>query len=130
MIARTLCSSALVRSLFIILAVIAGGGVAHGGAASLECDGNSLYGQEPDLGVTGTAHFSSNFVDRQVFQRFQGVDGTVTAVRWWGIASQSPAGSACTPLSSVQVGFYTDNLSGPGGGIDEMTVTPTATDTG
>ncbi|MFM1920426.1 MAG: hypothetical protein RLZZ303_2060 [Candidatus Hydrogenedentota bacterium] len=96
------------------------------------CGEDAFVSRPPDdFEITATAFASVRSADRQVYERYDGAPGTVTGIRWWGITTTLPGGSDCT-LSppSFEVGFYEDNLSVPGGGIVEETVTPTVTNTG
>lgn len=98
---------------------------------SLNCYGESLFGQSPDLGPFGTGHFSARSTNRKLYERVEGVNEPVAALRWWGIASQAPSGSACdlsaTPL---EISFSMDGGALPGGGIATYTLTPSITPTG
>lgn len=96
------------------------------------CGEDAFVSRPPDyFEITATAFASVRSADRQVYERYDGAPGTVTGIRWWGITTTLPGGSDCTLAPpSFEVGFYQDNLSVPGGGIVEETVTPTITNTG
>ncbi len=96
------------------------------------CDAGSVLSHLPDFSeFTRNAHASVRASNQQVYQRYGDVNATVTGIRWWGITTTVPAGSACTISSpSFTVSFHEDNISTPGGTLESFTVTPTITDTG
>ena len=95
-----------------------------------ECPASSEFNQPPDETFLATTYSSNTFADTQYYELVTGLDGPVTSLTWWGIASSSIL-NPCDPASlNYEVTLSQRNGNLPGQEVGLAFAAPTITDTG